>query len=152
MAYREALDLVPERFALTTTKALWSQAQLTREREAFVARYQGKPVAIGIVEAANPGLNLFHVLDGVRIVSLLEDDSRPEVQDGMLGLLTRAADWFRERNRRVFVHYVETKSVEYAERAVLADLGEGLIWIISSALLPEFLEHLCESTTPRNEG
>ncbi|MFL5347577.1 MAG: PilZ domain-containing protein [Hyalangium sp.] len=152
VAYREALDLVPERFGLTSTKALWSQANLSREREAFVARHHGKAVAIGVVEAANPGLNLFHVLDGVRIVPLLEEDSRPEVQDGMLGLLTRAAEWYRARNRRVFVHYVETKSVEYAERAVLADLGEGLIWIISSALLPEFLEHLCESTTPRNEG
>lgn len=152
VAYREALDLVPERFELTSTKALWNQARLTREREAFVARHNGKAVAIGIVEAANPGLNLFHVLDGVRIVPLVEDDSQPEVQDGMLGLLTRAADWFRERNRRVFVHYVETKSVMYAERAVLADLGEGLIWIISSGLLPEFIEHLCESTTPRSEG
>jgi hypothetical protein len=42
--------------------------------------------------------------------------------------------------------------VEYAERAALADLGEGVLWIISSSLLPEFIEHLCESTTPRNEG
>jgi hypothetical protein len=152
LAYREALDLVPERFSLGTTKALWNTARLSREREAFVARHNGTPVAIGIVETANPGLNLFHVLDGVRIVSLLEDDSRPEVQDGMLALLSRAAEWYRLRNRRVFVHYVETKSVEYAERAVLADLGEGLIWIISSTLLPEFLEHLCESTTPRSDG
>jgi hypothetical protein len=151
VAFREALDLVPERFHMNSTKALWNSAELSREREPFVARHNGQPVAIGIFEAANPGLNLFQILDSVRIVPL-RDDSKPEVQDAMLALLTRAAEWFRERNRRVFVHYVESATVEYAERAALADLGEGVLWIISSSLLPEFIEHLCESTTPRNEG
>ena len=153
VAYREALDLVPERFDLTSHQgAVEPGAADAASARPSSRATTASAVAIGIVEAANPGLNLFHVLDGVRIVPLVEDDSLPEVQDGMLGLLTRASDWFRERNRRVFVHYVETKSVMYAERAVLADLGEGLIWIISSTLLPEFLEHLCESTTPRSEG
>ncbi|WP_224240510.1 PilZ domain-containing protein [Hyalangium gracile] len=151
VAFREALDLVPERFHMNSTKALWNSAELSREREAFVARHNGRPVAVGVYEAANPGLNLFQILDSVRIVPL-EDDTQPEVQDAMLALLTRAAEWFRARNRRVFVHYVECTTVEYAERAALADLGEGVLWIISSTLLPEFLEHLCESTTPRNEG
>ena len=151
VAFREALDLVPERFNMNSTKALWNSAELSRERETFVARLHGKPLAVGVFEAANPGLNLFQILDSVRIVPL-EEDTRPEVQDAMLALLTQAAAWFRERNRRVFVHYVECTTVEYAERAALADLGEGVLWIISSTLLPEFLEHLCESTTPRNEG
>lgn len=150
LAYREALDLVPERFDLASTQALWSTAQLTRERSVMVARSKGKAVAVAILETAHMGLNLFHVLDGVRIIPL-QDEGLPEVQDAMLALLTRAADWYKERGRSVFVHYVEAQVVEYAERAALADLGEGKLWIISHTLLPEFLEHLCESSTPRTE-
>ncbi|MDC0711931.1 PilZ domain-containing protein [Stigmatella sp. ncwal1] len=150
LAFREALDLVPERFDMQATRALWDSAKLSREREVFVARVGGKPVAVGIAETATPGFNLFQILDSVRIIPLIED-TRPEAQQGMFGLLTRAAEWFRERNRRLFIHYVECTNVEYAERAALADLGEGVLWIISAGLLPEFLEHLCEATTPRAE-
>lgn len=150
LAYREALDLVPERFDLAATQALWATAQLSRERSVMVARSKGKAVAVAILETAHRGLNLFHVLDGIRIIPLL-DEGQPEVQDAMLALLTRAADWYKERGRSVFVHYVEAQVVEYAERAALADLGEGKLWIISHTLLPEFLEHLCESSTPRTE-
>jgi hypothetical protein len=149
-AYREALDLVPERFDLAATRALWETAQLTRERAVMVARHQGQAVAVAILETAHLGLNLFHVLDGARIIPL-KDEVLPEVQDAMLALLTRASEWYKERGRSVFVHYVEAQVVEYAERAALADLGEGKLWIISHSLLPEFLEHLCESSTPRTE-
>lgn len=149
-AYREALDLVPERFDLAATKELWQTAQLTRERAVAVARSQGKAVAVALMETAHMGLNLFHVLDGVRIISL-QDEALPETQDAMLALLTHAAGWYKTQGRSVFVHYVEAKGVEYAERAALADLGEGKLWIISHTLLPEFLEHLCESSTPRTE-
>ncbi len=149
-AYREALDLVPERFDLAATKDLWQTAKLSRERAVVVARSQGKAVAVAIMETAHPGLNLFHVLDGVRIIPL-KDEALPEVQDAMLALLTHASGWYKERGRSVFVHYVEAQVVEYAERAALADLGEGKLWIISHTLLPEFLEHLCESSTPRAE-
>ncbi len=149
-AFREALDLVPERMDLAATRALWGAAQLKREREVMVARSNGRALAVAILETAEPGLNLFHVLDGVRIVPL-EDEKRPEVQEAMLGLLSRAAPWYKARGRSVFVHYVEVESAEYAERAALADLGEGKVWIISQSLLPEFLEHLCEASTPRAE-
>lgn len=148
VAYREALDLVPERFDLAGAKAEWGQAGLSRERELFVARHGGQAVAFAVVESAEPGLNLFNVLDGVRLVPLV-DDTLPEAQDALLALLSRAADWYRARGRKVFVHYVESTGVEYVERASLADLGEGKLWVISASLLPEFLEHLHESTTPR---
>ncbi|RJS21248.1 PilZ domain-containing protein [Corallococcus sp. H22C18031201] len=147
-AYREALDLVPERFDLEVTRRDWDNAGLGRERELMVARHAGRPVALAVVETAQPGLNLFNVLDGVRLVSL-EDDALPEVQDAFMALLSHAADWYRARGRKVFVHYVEAECVEYVERAALADLGEGKLWVMSARLLPEFLEHLFESTTPR---
>lgn len=148
VAYREALDLVPERFDLAHARERWSQAALGRERELLVARKEGQALALAVVESAQPGLNLFNVLDGVRLVPLA-DDARPEVQDAMVALLARAAEWYRARGRKVFVHYVEAACVEYVERAALADLGEGKLWVISASLLPEFLEHLHESTTPR---
>ena len=148
VAYREALDLVPERFDLKQAREQWGEAALGRERELFVARHGGRPLVLAVVESAQPGLNLFNVLDGVRLVPLA-DDTLPEVQDAMVALLARAADWYRARGRKVFVHYVEATSVEYVERAALADLGEGKLWVISASLLPEFLEHLHESTTPR---
>ncbi|RKG73592.1 PilZ domain-containing protein [Corallococcus terminator] len=147
-AYREALDLVPERFDLSATRTGWGEAGLSRERELVVARHEGKAVALAVFESAQPGLNLFNVLDGVRLVPL-EEDSRPEVQDAFVALLGRAAEWYRARDRKVFVHYVEGTCVEYAERVSLADLGDGKLWVMSARLLPEFLEHLCESTTPR---
>ncbi|WP_338872498.1 PilZ domain-containing protein [Myxococcus stipitatus] len=148
VAYREALDLVPERFDLSRARMKWGEAGLGRERELRVARVQGRAVAMAVLESAQPGVNLFNVLDGVRMVTL-GDDAQPETQRALLALLASASEWYRARGRRVFVHYVEAECVEYVERAALADLGEGKLWVISSALLPEFLEHLCESTTPR---
>ncbi|MDY7233160.1 PilZ domain-containing protein [Hyalangium rubrum] len=150
LAYREALDLVPERFDLGTTRARWDTAKLTREREVLVARAGGKALAVAILETAEPGLNLFHVLDGVRIIPL-QDEALPEVQEAMLALLSRASRWYQARGRSVFVHYVEARVEDYARRAQLTDLGEGKVWIISRSLLPEFLEHLCEASTPRAE-
>jgi hypothetical protein len=147
-SFREALDLVPERFELTATKAQWGAAKLSRERELLVARREGRAVAFAVVEAAQQGLSLFNMLDGVRTVSLV-DEASPEAQDALLGLLATSAAWFRARERSVFIHYVEARHAEYCERAALADLGEGKLWILSAALLPEFLEHLSEVTTPR---
>ncbi len=148
VAFREALDLVPERFDLAQAKALWGSAELSRERELLVARRGGRAVAFAVLEVAQQGLNLFNTLDGVRLVSR-GDDATPEAQDALLALLGAAADWYRARGRASFLHYVEASSVEYCERAALADLGEGKLWIISSTLLPEFLEHLSEIATPR---
>ncbi|MCP3102551.1 PilZ domain-containing protein [Myxococcus sp. K15C18031901] len=148
VAYREALDLVPERFDLVRVRTRWEEAGLDRARALRVARVDGKPVALAVFESAQPGLNLFNVLDGVRVVTLV-DDAKPEVQRAMLALLGHAAAWYRALGRRVFVHYVESACVEYVEHAALADLGDGRLWAISASLLPEFLEHLCEATTPR---
>jgi hypothetical protein len=66
--------------------------------------------------------------------------------------LAGAAEWYRARGLDVFVHYVETEHVEYTQRAKLVDLGEGRIWILSAQLLPDFIEHLCEATTPRADS
>jgi hypothetical protein len=148
VAYRESLDLVPERFELGGLKRQWSDARLERERHVLVARKDGRAVAVGIMEAAHAGLNLFHVLNGLRIIPLV-DASLPEAQEAMLALLAGAAGWYRARGLDVFIHYVEEEHRDYLQQAKLTDLGEGRIWILSAHLLPDFIEHLCEATTPR---
>ncbi|WP_434385179.1 PilZ domain-containing protein [Melittangium boletus] len=147
-AYREALDLVPERLDLARLKGQWSEARLERERRVLVARKDGRAIAMGVMESAHAGLNLFHVLNGLRIIPL-EDAGSPEAQDAMLALLAGAAAWYRERGLDAFIHYAEEKATGYTERAGLRDLGEGRIWVLSAQLLPDFIEHLCEATTPR---
>ncbi|PTL77051.1 PilZ domain-containing protein [Vitiosangium sp. GDMCC 1.1324] len=149
-AYREALDLVPERFDLAELKRQWAEAKLTRERDVLVARKDGRALAVGVLETAHAGLNLFHVLDGLRIVPLV-DEASAQAQEAMLALLAGAAAWYRARGLDVFVHYVETEHTGYTERAQLKDLGEGRIWILSAQLLPDFIEHLHEATTPRGD-
>ncbi|WNG32262.1 PilZ domain-containing protein [Archangium violaceum] len=149
-AYREALDLVPERFDLAELKRQWSEAKLTRERDVLVARKDGRALAVGVMETAHAGLNLFNVLNGLRIIPLV-DEASAEGQEAMLALLAGAAEWYRARGLDVFVHYVETEHTGYTEQARLADLGEGRIWILSTQLLPDFIEHLCEATTPRGD-
>lgn len=149
-AYREALDLVPERFGLEALKAKWAEAGLKRERDVLVARKNGRALAVGVLETAHVGLNLFHVLDGLRVISLV-DEASEEGQEAMLALLAGAAEWYRARGLSVFVHYVESEHTGYTEKAKLVDLGEGRIWILSAQLLPDFIEHLCEATTPRGD-
>ncbi|WNG42758.1 PilZ domain-containing protein [Archangium minus] len=149
-AYREALDLVPERFDLAELKRQWSEAKLTRERDVLVARKDGRALAVGVMETAHAGLNLFNVLNGLRIIPL-GDEASAEGQEAMLALLAGAAEWYRARGLDVFVHYVETEHTRYTEQARLVDLGEGRIWILSTQLLPDFIEHLCEATTPRGD-
>ncbi|WP_375769382.1 PilZ domain-containing protein [Archangium gephyra] len=149
-AYREALDLVPERFGLESLKAKWAEAGMKRERDVLVARKDGRALAVGVLETAHVGLNLFHVLDGLRVISLV-DEASAEGQEALLALLAGAAEWYRARGLNVFVHYVETEHTGYTEKAKLVDLGEGRIWILSAQLLPDFIEHLCEATTPRGD-
>lgn len=147
-AWREALDLVPERWSLTPLVERWAQAGLEREREWVVARKEGEALAVAVLERAQPGLNLFNLLDGVRLLPL-GDEARVEVQEALQALLAHAAGWYRQRGREVFVHYVESPHQGYAWRAGLRDLGEGRTWVFSAELLPELLEHLCECTVER---
>ena len=70
LPYREALDLVAERFNLAQIRVTWRGAGLARERQVMVARHAGHAVAAAILERATHGTNLFHLLDGVRLFCL----------------------------------------------------------------------------------
>jgi hypothetical protein len=138
-AYREALDLTPDRIRFDGVHRAWQQAGLMRERAVLVARQGDTRVAMAILESAEVGTNLFHMLDCARIVPVSDVfDSGTEA--AYSALLDGAAEWFRARNRRAFVYFLEVASDRHV--AEMRDLGAGSVWILSARLLPDFLEHI----------
>ncbi|MDP2304994.1 MAG: hypothetical protein Q8P18_03095 [Pseudomonadota bacterium] len=143
-AYRQALDLVPERFDLLTLKALWAKAGLTRERELLVVRNGTKVIAAATVESADVGLHLFKLLDVVRLYAVSVDGVH-----AFPALLDAAAAWYRARGRASFTCLLEEGTPACASRLSPRDLGAGALTVLSTNLLPSFLEHLYEVTAPR---
>jgi hypothetical protein len=142
--YREALDLVPERFELGGLCQQWQDAGLTRERALLVARQGGQVVAAAVVESADPGLHLFGLLDVVRLY--------PTVPAGLAAfdaLLDAAAAWYAARGRTQFTCLLEDGPVPDCAHLAPRDLGRGTLTLLSTELIPSFLEHVSEVTAPR---
>jgi len=99
--YCEALEYHddPGRFRLLAWKRDWARNRLERERDLFVAKDNGQIIAIGVVEAAQPGLHLFGLLDTLRMYSLAPGGER-----AFDSLLYNARAWFRQHNRRSFCY------------------------------------------------
>ncbi|MES2643411.1 MAG: hypothetical protein V4850_28260 [Myxococcota bacterium] len=142
--YREALDLVPERFDLHGLRAEWKRAGLTRERELLVVRRGGKMIAAATVESADLGLHLFNLLDVTRLYAVSVDGIQ-----AFPALLDAAAAWYRARGRSAFTCLLEEGSPACASRFSTRDLGAGALTVLSTDLLPSFLEHVSEVTAPR---
>ncbi|MDP2315208.1 MAG: hypothetical protein Q8P41_20080 [Pseudomonadota bacterium] len=142
--YLEALDLVPERFDLTNLRASWASAGLTRERELIVARRGGRMIAAATFESADPGLHLFNLLDLVRLYAVSLDG-----QEAFPALLEAAGAWYRARGRASFTCLLEEGTPACASRFSARDLGAGALTVLSTELLPSFLEHVSEVTAPR---
>ena len=140
--YREACDLVAERFDMSAVKRVWADIGMDRAREVWVARHQSVPVAAAILEAGETGTNLFRLLDSVRLVSL-----QPGGEGAFVGLLEKAKAWFLARGKSSFVYVWEHPDSHHVEVARLRDLGEGRIWAIRTDLIPDFLELVCEITS-----
>lgn len=140
--YSEALDLVPDHVDLATVVRKWNQAGFMRERSVFVARRGNAPEAAAIVECGETGANLFRLLDSMRLVSLAPggDGTFPVLMD-------TARKWFRERGKDAFAYFQEQEDPGPEEVSKLRDLGEGNLWVVAAALLPEFLEHVFEVTS-----
>jgi hypothetical protein len=147
-AYREALDLMPGRFESAGLRARWAGAGLARERAVLVARRGRGPLAAAVVEDAEEGLHLFHLLKLVRLFELAPDGMR-----AFGALLQTARAWFDRRGRRQFVCFLEGGStLPGATLAVLNDLGLADMVILSADLLPDLLEHIREVTVPRDRS
>jgi hypothetical protein len=142
--YTEALDLVDERVDLGGAASHWRREGLSREREILVARRGGVAVAAAIVESGETGTNLFRLLDGLRLIPLLLGGSA-----ALPALLDAARAWFGARGKESFVYFREGEDPGPASITRLGDLGEGKLWIVAAEILPEFLEHVFEITSPR---
>jgi hypothetical protein len=145
--YLEAFDMVPDRFDLASIKSAWGRANLARERATLVARRNGEPVAAAVLEDAEEGLHLFHLLDLARVYPLVEGG---EAHFG--ALLQEAQAWYARRGKRQFVCFFE-EGIGPSEAVPGAqDLGIADMAIHSAELLPDLLEHIYEVTVPRDKS
>jgi len=141
LAYRESLDLVPERFDLAEAKRLWEEADMSRERVVLTARRKGVPVAAAILETGEAGTNLFRLLDCVRVFPLEQGG-----EASFPALIEHARAFYRERKKASFVFIQEYLDRDLAARGKFRDLGPGNYWALSAELIPELLEHVYELT------
>ena len=150
-AYREAFDLVPSRFDMAAISQRWARAGMVRCRALRVARLHGKPVGAAILERGEPGINLFHLLNGVRLVVLPAGEvlSLEEREAALAALLLDASRWYAEAGCDGYVYYQELEVGMHADVVGLKDLGLGYVWALSARLLPEWMEHVYELTSPR---
>jgi hypothetical protein len=143
--YVEALDFTRDRLELWGVSRAWQASGLERERRILVARRQGLPLAALVLELGHPGTNLFRLLDSARLFPL-----SPQGRHAYVALLDEARRWFALRGRSAFVYLCEDDGA-CAQAARLHDdpSAQPCLWIISAALVPEFLEHINEQSVGR---
>ncbi|MBU8897065.1 hypothetical protein KRR26_15710 [Corallococcus sp. M34] len=142
--YVESLDFTRDRLDLTPVTQKWKSFGMERERAILVARRAGVPQAAAVVELGQLGTNLFRLLDNTRMFSLVEDGQRTYA-----ALMDEARRWYAARNRESFLFLREDEGGSYVEESGLHDGPDPYLWIISSKLVPDFLEHISELTIGR---
>ncbi|NOK15799.1 hypothetical protein HMI50_01950 [Corallococcus carmarthensis] len=142
--YVESLDLTRDRLDMGPVTAKWKSFGMERERTVLVARRDGVPCAAAVVELGQLGANLFRLLDNTRLFSLLGDGTR-----AYSALLDAARRWYAARNRPSFLYLREDEGGDYVQECGLHDGPDPYLWIISSKLVPDFLEHISELTIGR---
>jgi hypothetical protein len=142
--YTEALDLTRDRLDLGPVTQKWKSFGMERERNVLVARRHGIPYAAAIVELGQLGANLFRLLDNTRMFSLLGEGPR-----AYAALMDAARRWYAARNRPSFLYLREDEGGDYVQECGLHDGPDPYLWIISSKLVPDFLEHISELTIGR---
>lgn len=137
-AYAEALELTPGCLGWEGAAREWGASGLRRERCLLVARRQGLPLAVLVLESGPAGSNLFRLLDSARLFCLC-----PEGREAYGVLLDAARAWFARRGRSGFVYVCEDDG-GYADAARLHDDASTRpqLWILSAALAPAFLAHI----------
>jgi hypothetical protein len=146
--YLDALDLSRDHLDLGEASQAWRQAGLERERGLLVARDPaGRPCAVAVLEVAEPGTNLFRLLDSARVFALAEGG-----EAAFSELLDRARAWFRARGRERYLYFREHPSEEHALRAGLRPLSGPALCLWAAELTPDFIEFVFERTGSRPAG
>ncbi len=143
--YTHAHDFLPAQFDQRLLRERWGRGGFARDRAVLIARHAGHPVAAAVMESADQGLHLFHLLDLVRLFPLSDGGERL-----FPVLLDQVRPWFAKKGKAKFIYSLENGDVEQATRAGLKDLGEADTSFIPVDLLPELIEQLFEITAPRD--
>ncbi len=144
LAYRESHDLVADRLDLDEASWAWKTSELQRSRTILIARRRGQPIAAMVAEVGELGTNLFCLLDSARVFPLA-----PGGEAAYPMLLQAARAWYRDMGRKSFLFLRDDDDASYEESGKLHHVSPAALWIISSAILPEFLEHVCQLTGRR---
>ncbi|MFP2926022.1 hypothetical protein ACLESO_12540 [Pyxidicoccus sp. 3LG] len=142
--YLEALDFTRDRIDMRPVQARWKEFGLEREREILVARRGGVPVAAVVLEMGEKGTNLYSLLDMARLFPMT--DAGPSAY---VALVDAARRWYAARRRSSFHYLCEDEGGEYVQEAGIHGGPDPYMWIISSKLVPDFLEHISELTIGR---
>jgi hypothetical protein len=145
--YVEALDFDADRIGFDEIAQGWKAKGFSRSRAIHVARKHGVPTAAMVMETGEPGTNLFSLLDCMRVFPLADDAKAiyPSVFD-------HARRWYKSEGRSSYLYMREDDDWSYVEPIRLQDVSIAAFWVISSAILPDFLEHVCELTGRRRFG
>lgn len=147
LPYTLALDLTPEAVTLTSVIRAWTAAGFDRRRVILAARREGRLCAAAVVETGQTGASLFNLLDSVRLYAIA-----PGGDAAFPALLDAARIWYRGIGKDVFVVLNEDWDRHEAVRHGLTDLGDGRLWIIARALLPDFLERIRMLLAPKDRS
>lgn len=145
-SYIEAHDLTTDRIHIDSVRKSWSEAELERDREIFVLRKSGVPLAFATCELIEPGLHLFGLFDTVRLYSVDAHGKQHYTH-----LLQHARNWYKKRGRQTFAYFCEDIDYRHALDAGFEDLGEADMTILSAELMHHQLEHVWEITSPKDE-
>ena len=145
-AYREALDLTLDRLDMQPVTQELASVGMTRERVLLGAYGARGLEAVAMVELGEPGLHIFGLLDAVRLFPIVGPLRRSLVY----ALLSAAAAWYQERGRERFVLFDEHGVFRADMSASFTDLGLADLTLFAGHLLPDFLDHLYEISTPRS--
>jgi hypothetical protein len=116
-----------------------------RAREMLVARENGRPGAAAVLEAAEPGLHLFRLLDVVRLYPL-----GARGLERLPDLLGVAASWYLKRGLGAFVLFDEHGIELDRVTGHAIDLGWADLSIMAHELVPELLEECLLAVAPRS--
>jgi len=145
--YVEALDLTRDRLDLRPMEARWKEFGLEREREIIIARRGGVPIAAAVIELGQQGTNLFRLLDMARLFPLTEAGPSAYV-----ALIDAARRWYAARRRTSFHYLCEDEGGEYIQESGIHSGCEPYFWVISSKLVPDYLEYISELTIGRRNA
>ncbi len=143
--YVEALDFTSDRFDMTSFSSRMSEAGIRRQRVVLAARKGDHLLAAAVLEVGEQGANLFRLVDSVRLFAL-----EPAGVSAYGDLLIAAMGWFEARGSDAFVYINESDDQEHARDVGLTDLGRGKLWVLTAALVPDYLEHIYQFTVSRD--